>query len=271
MLNNFIYSSPTWLWGAVLVLAFVTMATIGLVVFNQVVQIDVRKSHNDVTGFTIAIIAVTYAVLLAFIAVATWETYSRADEIVDSEASYVGNIYRDTVGLQGDVGRDIRADLQEYVRIVVEEEWPTQRRGEVPSAAWTPLYRAHAAIVTLHPQNLGESVIEAELLRTLNELYGARASRISATDGHIPDVVWWLILLGGMITTGYMYLFGFHSFRMHLVMTAAVSASLALVVVLIMALDWPFRGQVSITPDAFLQVQQSWSQMHLDKPNPDKP
>jgi drug/metabolite transporter (DMT)-like permease len=183
MLNNFIYSTPTWLWGVVLVLVFVTMATIGLVIFNMVVQIEVRKNHNDVTGFTIAIIAVTYAVLLAFIAVATWETYSRAEEIVDR-----------------------------------------------------------------------------------NDLYGARASRISATNGHIPDMVWWLILLGGMITTGYMYLFGFHSFRMHLVMTAAVSASLALVVVLIMALDWPFRGEVSIAPDAFVNIQHSWAELHLDKP-----
>ncbi len=182
MLNNFIYSTPTWLWGAILVLVFVTMATVGLIIFNAVVQIEVRKSHNDVTGFTIAIIAVTYAVLLAFIAVATWESYSRAGDIVDREASFVGNIYRDTVGLPGDVGRDIRADLQEYVRIVIEQEWPTQRKGEVPDAAWTPLYRTHAAIVTLHPQNLGESVIEAELLRTLNDLYG-RARQPDFGDG----------------------------------------------------------------------------------------
>jgi hypothetical protein len=42
---------------------------------------------------------------------------------------------------------------------------------------------------------------------------------------------------------------GFHSFRMHLTMTGAVAASLALVVVLILALDWPFRGEVSISPD----------------------
>jgi hypothetical protein len=149
--------------------------------------------------------------------------------------------------------------------MVIEQEWPEQQKGDPPTAGWEPLYRLHAAIVTLHPQTMGEQVVEAELLKVLNDLYGARANRLSAIEGHIPDAVWWLILLGGMITTGYMYLFGFHDFRMHLVMTAAVSASLALVVVLIMALDWPFRGEVSISSDAFVKVQQSWTELKFDK------
>ena len=264
MLNHFIYSNPTWLWGGVVVLAFVAAACAGLVVFHRLVHLEIRKAHNELAGFTVAIVAVTYAVLLAFIAIATWESYTRAGEVVDREAAFVGNIYRDTVALPADVGREMRTDLQQYVHMVIEQEWPEQQKGEPPAAGWEPLYRLHAAIVTLHPQTMGEQVVEAELLKVLNDLYGARANRLSAIEGHIPDAVWWLILLGGMITTGYMYLFGFHDFRMHLVMTAAVSASLALVVVLIMALDWPFRGAVSISPDAFVKVQQSWAELKLD-------
>jgi hypothetical protein len=37
---------------------------------------------------------------------------------------------------------------------------------------------------------------------------------------------------------------------MHLAMSGAVAASLSLVVVLIVALDRPFRGEVSVSPDA---------------------
>ncbi len=264
MLNDFIYSTPTWLWGAVICLFFTGLSIVGLLIFHRVVPIEVRLQHNDLAGFTIAIVAVTYAVLLAFIAVATWESYTHAQDLVDREAADVGNIYRDTVGLPGAMGDSIRADLQQYVRLVVDDEWPTQRKGDVPTSGWQPLYRLHAAIATLHPETMGEQVVEAELLRVLNELYGARASRLSAVDGHIPDVVWGLILLGGMITTGYTYLFGFRHFTMHIVMTAAVSVSLALVMVLIIALDWPFRGEVSISPDAFVKVQHSWTEMRLD-------
>jgi hypothetical protein len=37
----------------------------------------------------------------------------------------------------------------------------------------------------------------------------------------------------------------------------AVSTSLALFAVLVIALDWPFRGKVSVTPDAFINTEQS--------------
>ena len=264
MVLHFIYGNPIWLWGGIFILVFMAMACAGLVVAHRVISIDVRKAHNELAGFTVAIIAVVYAVLLAFIAIATWESYTRAGEVVDREAEFVGNIYRDTVALPPEVGRQMRTDLQQYVRMVIEQEWPDQQKGEPPAEGWEPLYRLHAAIVTLHPQTMGEQVVEAELLRVLNDLYGARANRLSAVEGHIPDAVWWVIFLGGALTTGYMYLFGFHDFRMHLVMTAAVSATLALVVVLIIAMDWPFRGEVSITPDAFVKVQQSWAELHLD-------
>ncbi len=42
---------------------------------------------------------------------------------------------------------------------------------------------------------------------------------------------------------------------MHLAMTGAVAASLALVIVLIVAFDYPFRGEVQVTPDGFRNVQ----------------
>jgi hypothetical protein len=48
-------------------------------------------------------------------------------------------------------------------------------------------------------------------------------------------------------------------------MTGTLAATLALVVVLIVALDWPFRGQISVSPDPFIMTQQSWSEVPLDK------
>jgi hypothetical protein len=48
-------------------------------------------------------------------------------------------------------------------------------------------------------------------------------------------------------------------------MTATVAATLALVVVLIIALDWPFRGEISISPDPFIMTQRSWSDVSFDK------
>jgi len=46
---------------------------------------------------------------------------------------------------------------------------------------------------------------------------------------------------------------------------ALVQAMAWPVVVLIIALDYPFRGEISITPAPFIMTQQSWTGLSLDK------
>src|ERR1700693_5433336 len=203
MIVDWIYNNPTWLWGSILVAGFTALACGGLLVFDRLVHVKLRRAHNDLAGFTVAVIGVVYAVVLAFIAIATWESFSKASDIVEAESDYAGGIYLDTQGLPQPKGKEVRDAVARYVSVVVDEEW-------------TPLRELDSAIATIQPQNLGEAVIEAELLKTWNELYRARSSRLSAVEGHIPGVIWWIVFFGAAITTGYTYLFGFESFAMHI-------------------------------------------------------
>jgi Protein of unknown function (DUF4239) len=266
MIVDWIYNNPTWLWGTILVALFVGISCGGLAVFHRLVHVSIRRAHNDLAGFTIAIISVLYAVLLAFIAIATWESFSRASDIVENESDYAGGMYLDTAGLPDAKGLEIRKALEKYVSVVINVEWPIQRQGITPDQGWIPLRDLATAIATIHPQTSGEAVIEAELLKSWNELYDARSSRLSAVQGHVPGVIWCIVFFGAAITIAYTYLFGFENFALHLAMTAIVAATLALVIVMIIALDWPFRGEVSVSPDPFIITQQSWADAPIVKP-----
>src|SRR5579864_2866968 len=136
MIDNWIYNNPTWLWGTVLVALFTAVSCGGLLVFHRLVHVKLRKAHNDLAGFTIAVIGVLYAVLLAFIAIATWESFSKASDIVESESDYVGGMYLDTAGLPDAKGQDIRNALEKYVSVVIDQEWPIQREGKTPAQGW---------------------------------------------------------------------------------------------------------------------------------------
>jgi hypothetical protein len=265
MIVDWIYSNPTWLWGSIFVVLFTAAACGGLLIFHRLVHVNLRRAHNDLAGFTIAIISVLYAVLLAFIAIATWESFSKASDIVENESDYAGGMYLDTAGLPDAKGQEIRDALAKYVNVVIDVEWPIQRQGKTPDQGWKPLRDLAIAIATIHPQTQGEGVIEAELLKTWNILYDARSARLSAVQGHVPGVIWAIVFFGAAITTAYTYFFGFENFGMHLAMTATVAATLALVIVMIIALDWPFRGEISVSPDPFIITQQSWAEGSIDK------
>jgi hypothetical protein len=41
-------------------------------------------------------------------------------------------------------------------------------------------------------------------------------------------------------------------------MTGIVASTLALLIAMIIALDWPFRGEISVSPDPFIMIRHSW-------------
>ena len=67
-------------------------ALAGLELVQRLVPADSRRPHNDVAGFIYAALGVIYAVLLALVVIAVWETYGAASETVEQEANALAEI-----------------------------------------------------------------------------------------------------------------------------------------------------------------------------------
>jgi protein-S-isoprenylcysteine O-methyltransferase Ste14 len=106
---------------------------------------------------------------------------------------------------------------------------------------------------------MGQNTIKGEMLHTVNDLIKARRSRILAAGAHLPAVVWQILLIAGAVAVFYSYLFGAHSFGLHLTITGLIAASIALIFVLIIALDYPFRGDVSVSDEAFTSIETNFN------------
>jgi hypothetical protein len=117
-----------------------------------------------------------------------------------------------------------------------------------------PGNRSKTCTAGFDAKTVRDGVIQAEALRTLNELYSARRDRIQAATAGIPAVVWGILLLGGALTVSFSFFFGMPHQGMHYAMTGMLAASGALVIVLIVALDYPFRGDLSVSAEAFEAV-----------------
>jgi len=52
---------------------------------------------------------------------------------------------------------------------------------------------------------------------------------------------------------------------MHVVMTMIVAASRDPVVVLILAMDRSFRGEVGVSPDVYFKTQKSWGNLQFNQ------
>lgn len=255
MLVDWIYGVPTWVMAVVVTAVAVALSLVGLVIVTRVLGLESRRRHNEFAGFTSALVGVIFAVLLAFVAVAAWESFGKAGDIAATEASLTGDLFRDAYAMPEPAKTELVGDIRDYVEIVLTKEWPAMAKGApISDAGWAPLFKFHQNLVQIETTNPMQVAIISETLRRLNSLYDARRERLLAAEDHIDPAVWWVVLLGAVITITVTYLFGMESFPIHMILTGVVATSLALVVVLIVAFDYPFRGEVQIKPDGFRNV-----------------
>jgi len=234
------------------------VSALGLAITHPLLPHRVRSTHNDVSGFILGIVGVIYAVLLAFIAVAVWENFGRAETLVQTEANLVGNLYRDTVAFQEPAGSKLRHYMFVYAEIVVQDEWPALAAGQPEEdSGWQLLDSFHSELLQLPTRDVGVAVMQGDMVQNLNALYDARRGRFHAAAGALPSILWWNLLAGAVILMLFTYLFGVPRLPMHLSMVSLLGALIGLVLLLIVLLNNPFRGRSHVSVDPFNRLVTS--------------
>ena len=215
------------------------------------------SAYNDLANYYIAVVGLFYAVLAGLITVATWENYSEVDANVANEAVAVSKLYSDAEGYPPALRAVLRDTLRRYVHHVVEEEWPAQRRGIEPAAHGPLMTEAVRHMAAFEPATAGQQIVHAECLRQFNELLTYRRLRLQAVDSGLPGLMWLVMLMGAAITIGMTYFLWSDNLRIQSLLTAALALTLGLVVFLILSLDRPLWGSVSVDPGDFREVLTS--------------
>jgi hypothetical protein len=239
--------------GLLIVALTILMAVGGLVLVQRLVPTERRKQHNDVAGFIYAVLGVAYAVLLGLVLIAVWEKWEAAESITADEANELAGIFWYAHALPQPEGRHIQELVRSYERVVVEEEWP---QGRSSPAAWATLDELRGTILGLEPTTgapqMGyDQMRYEEMLEQLHDLGNARRERLLAAQQGLPPILWVVLILGGVITVCFTYLFGLDNTLVHLLMVAALALIISISLFTVVALDYPFNGDIRIHPTAY--------------------
>jgi hypothetical protein len=250
-LLDLLQALPTWLAGTLVCGGMLLLALLGLELVRRLLPDEVRAAHNEIAGFLIAVVGAVYAVLLAFVALDTWNDFTAARHLVGREAALLGDLIRDAAGLRPEVAGLLRQDLLAYGEMVVTTEWPRMAGGESPANGLHLLDRIAATLRTHAAADRGEEVYLATFVDRLNQLYDARRERVLAARQGLEPFVWTVLLLGTGVVLGFSFLFGPRTRAVHRLLCSLLSLSIALVFVLIVAADRPFHGRPRIAPVPF--------------------
>ena len=199
------------------------VAVAGLLVVQRLVPPDRREGQNNVAGFIYAVLGVAYAVLLAFVVIAVWQDYEAAQTNVESEAHELAGVYFLASQLPEPERTRIQDLARTYARVVVNEEWPMMEQGQTSPRADSLLRRLTSKILEFDPHTKGEQVLYESGLTQLHDAADARRSRLLEVREGIPDLLWVVLVVGGVITVCFTYLFGLKSNLAHALMVAALT------------------------------------------------
>src|SRR5215211_6616892 len=236
----------------------VLVAVVGLVVVQRLVPPERREEQNNVAGFIYAVLGVAYAVVLAFMLIAVWEDYNTAQTNVESEAHELAGVYFLASQLPEPQRTTIRDLARTYARVVVEQEWPKMEQGQTSPRAESLLRQLRLKLLEFDPSTEGEQVLYERGLTQLHDATDARRSRLLEVREGIPNLLWVVIVGGGVVTVSFTYLFGLKSNAAHSLMVAALTLVICGILFTIGEFDYPFSGVVEIRPDAFKEVLGSF-------------
>jgi hypothetical protein len=256
------------LWLLALIVAVAAAAAVG-------VMYQVRR-RSKVDHFFIeiergagifAFLGTAFAVILAFVVLAAFQSFNDAKEGAEEEATTVVQLSR-TAQFFPTAERDaIEGVLICYGRAVIHDEWPAMKNGDRSPVVQIWVNRFQGDLKRLHPETPREEAAFLQLLDQQDKRTDARRARLSEANRALPAPVWFFLFLGAFITVGFALFFADR--REHFIVQGSLIAAITALVVsgllLVWFLDHPYENRSgSIKPDEMERQLVIVEQEHRD-------
>jgi hypothetical protein len=240
-----------WLLGAIVAVA--ATAAVGLIYLVR------RRSKADHFFIEIergagifAFLGTAFAVILAFVVLAAFQSFNDAKSGAEGEATTVLEISR-TAQFFPPAERDpLEGVLICYGRAVINDEWPAMKDGNRSSVVQRWVNAFQGGLKQLEPETEAQKAAFLQLLGQQDKRTDDRRTRLAEANRTIPAPVWFFLGLGAFITIGFALFFADRreAFIVQASLIAAIAAFVVSGLLLVWFLDHPYENSSgSIKPD----------------------
>jgi hypothetical protein len=201
----------------------------------------------------ITFVGTAFAVLLAFITLAAFQTYNGAKTGAATEAVSLLDMSKSAGFFPASERDELRGDFICYGRAVVHHEWLAMRSGKPAPLvdAWIAAYRTVFQRLTL--RSAGERLGLQDMLASARDRTDGRRDRLTEATPSVPTPLWIGLVLAGCIAVLIQLVMADPREHMFVQggMIGVVAAMVSIGLLLINFLDHPYRsGPGSIQPTA---------------------
>jgi len=166
-------------------------------------------------------------------------------------------LYRDATPFPAEFRAELKSELTNYVNAIINEEWQTMAKGQRSAGAQEMQEELWKLYSGFQPKNETQKIFFTESVKKLNLAAEMRRQRIIYASTGINPLLYFVLIFGSLITIAFTMLFGTENIIPHLIMVSLLAAMIAITLFSVIAMDYPFTGDISIKPDVFINMLSS--------------
>lgn len=194
-----------------------------------------------------------YAFFLGFAIVTLWSAFLTAKTNVTREADSLMIAFRLSQDLPN--SQNFRAALADYVKNVVDDEWPRMEEDSMSEQAQRRFEKVWDQFHLLRPQNGGDIDRYLNISSHLSEASKQRLSRELLVEGNLYPPIWAIIVFGFISVFYGLYFFHIQQNKVRLIFDFMALFMVLACIYFIYDISTPFSGYIVVKPEVFKAVQ----------------
>lgn len=236
------------------------LSLIGVWLVNSVFTPFQLEANNLVGGVKFGFLGEVYAVTLALALLGAFDHYTSAQTNAQREASTLIALKRaasaysepNQTAERSAMERTVKA----YARAVVEKEWRVMSYGIADAEASLRLADMTDAFIKADPLTAGQQAVQQNTVEWVRQVNEFRSFRLTTVSRSLIALVWVVLITGTLTAIVFPWFFGNINIVAQSLMSGLLVSFLMLHLLMVLQLAYPFVGDTSVSPDAFLQAAQ---------------
>jgi Protein of unknown function (DUF4239) len=254
-MNDWLHNLPiVWMTLVVFGAVYLITAVIYAVVMGLAVG-EKARAFKAVSPGMLPPLGILFALFTAFTAAQVWNDTDRANTEVLREASALRAAVILAANFPGEPEAQMRQLIRRHIEEAVDQEWPMMAR-HTATLAIIPQPLAEAARVTLAltPTNQGQEIAQRGIDAAFENALDARRQRILVSLSQVNLTKWLCLLVQAICMLFAIAMVHSDNWRAVALAMGLFASGVAVSVLLILAHDRPFTGEISAGPAPLLQV-----------------
>jgi hypothetical protein len=254
-MNDWLHNLPL-IWMALLVFGLTYVVAAAIYALVNVLAVGERaRSFKAVSAGLLSPLGIIFALFVAFTASQVWADAEKAKAEIDREASALRSVVILATTFPKDSEVQLRGLIRRYIADAATQEWVmmanrTANLRAIPGV----LAEAIQTTLALSPSSEGQKTAQREMATAFGTALDARRQRIIISQSQVNLLKWLCLILQAICALIAIAMVHSDNRLASIIAMGIFGTGVAASMLLILAHDRPFTGEISIKPGPLLQV-----------------